>query len=1370
MYKSFSKKIVSFIVVFAMLFSAMPANVIVYGALHDYTDDVPPPVPWYAGEASYIMPEEFDLVNISTGNTVDLQSQALSATRYTILALDISSSTPIGDGTGNIVFTINTALEYVRAAAIAFVDQVQFAMGTNYVAVVVYGGGEQARVLSPFTRDFDTLRSAIADIRTLGGGRSVAAGLDTVYSLLAGIQNPDAVKNVILFTSGKTDSGAHSYVGRYDRNTVGSRWNNSVTGIPLFAYANVAYVAARNVDRLASIYTVGLFQNLDNIASGWHDIVQFLRLCAEDWASSSDHFFDVEDPNDIRFVFGEIGNEIFPDPIPIIVIPGVAGSNLRDAVSDDTLWLSVWDALPSIPIVPDPELRIPRLTLDAMGSSVNNVSVGQAYGVSDHPISGLPINMILPYRNMMRDLRAAFPDRPVHFFGYDWRACNARTALALYAFIDSRGYQKVDIVAHSMGGLVAAHFIAGGNGDKIHNLITIGTPYLGSPKAPYVFLTGNLVGILPRRSDHAMRAVASHMPSAYQLLPFQMPSNQPSYLAIFMANQPWIPVNNTHEFMQNPNTFSMIDINGRSVPRHVREFFFQWSTGAMNNLFLSDDRHVIQTVNYYVITGDARPTIRTTALNRTGEYVYTLEFYRGDGTVPLWSASIGGRVEPTLFPYDHLNLMFMPNVIAHVIGVLNHNVPPGTGAPPSHPGTTVVRIASPVETTIRLGDEALSSKEAYFNRVTSFGSLHFVGRDGNVELFALNADEIYDVLIVGTGYGTMTYSIRFYDADGNFVEERIFFNVPITYDTVITTNTNQAEITRLYVDTNGDGTYDIILYPTVPPEFDLYIFDSGDGGYPSEPDPGFAASGIIRMWAQRDGANAPVYLSATNTIVALDQDGNCAMDFIQVNRIWEADEDWLDHFNYIDVIRNQSWQYINFSMTAYRQTVELLLDNTNYVPVADITVTPQTLDLVVGDAPAVLTAQISPVDATNQAVTWISGDTAIATVINGVVTAAAPGATTITVTTAGSDLYVVVTVTVTYPQCCVYCQDCNCDECQNEGCPECQPPVYDCNECQDEGCPVCQPPSYDCDECQDEGCPVCDTDTVPPLTTLSAPANLSIAGTTLGWGNVPNNSGYRIYVNGTAVGTAVTTSFNLASLNLDTGVHTIQVRTLGDGASFLDSAQSLVVNFVVQAPTQPPNVPVSPLPPTPPLPAPLLPGTPADMLPALPMLPLVQRQPSQQEEPTQYAYALYEETDDSPPVEAVPLPLPMPPRSIPTQLNRLLFTIGSTEYVFNNNVRTSVGAPFIAPSTDRMMIPLRTLSEALGVNAEWHSATRSAHIFLSTDTGALIIPADDMLPGGMGSVIIVEDRIFIPLRFVMYALDAAVEWDSPNSMAIISWQ
>jgi len=219
------------------------------------------------------------------------------------------------------------------------------------------------------------------------------------------------------------------------------------------------------------------------------------------------------------------------------------------------------------------------------------------------------------------------------------------------------------------------------------------------------------------------------------------------------------------------------------------------------------------------------------------------------------------------------------------------------------------------------------------------------------------------------------------------------------------------------------------------------------------------------------------------------------------------------------------------------------------------------------------------------------------------------------------------------------------------------------------------------------------------------------------------------------------------------------------------NALQLAVNALVsvslgsqQLPPQQPQPP-SPQPPQPPSTDYVSPSPP-------PFFPLVQRQPQPPEQvypaPDAYAYIEYgpDSADAQEFVEAIiPVSIPLPPPAATE--SRLVFTISNIQYMLNGNARTSVGVPFIDPATDRMMIPLRTLAEAMGVEVDWDSATRSAIVFLPT--GTLIIPADEMLPDGMGSAIIVSDRVFIPLRFVMYALNATVEWDSANRAAIISW-
>jgi N-acetylmuramoyl-L-alanine amidase len=118
--------------------------------------------------------------------------------------------------------------------------------------------------------------------------------------------------------------------------------------------------------------------------------------------------------------------------------------------------------------------------------------------------------------------------------------------------------------------------------------------------------------------------------------------------------------------------------------------------------------------------------------------------------------------------------------------------------------------------------------------------------------------------------------------------------------------------------------------------------------------------------------------------------------------------------------------------------------------------------------------------------------------------------------------------------------------------------------------------------------------------------------------------------------------------------------------------------------------------------------------------------------------------------------------------NILIFTVGNIQYLLNGIAYNAVGVPFIDPATDRMMIPLRSLAEATGLDVDWDSATRSVYIYLPSGQ-TLVLPADQPLPGGMGMPMIVNDRVYIPLRYIMEVLGFAVEWDSANRAAIITW-
>jgi len=118
-------------------------------------------------------------------------------------------------------------------------------------------------------------------------------------------------------------------------------------------------------------------------------------------------------------------------------------------------------------------------------------------------------------------------------------------------------------------------------------------------------------------------------------------------------------------------------------------------------------------------------------------------------------------------------------------------------------------------------------------------------------------------------------------------------------------------------------------------------------------------------------------------------------------------------------------------------------------------------------------------------------------------------------------------------------------------------------------------------------------------------------------------------------------------------------------------------------------------------------------------------------------------------------------------LLQLVFTAGQINFLLDGKTRTAVGAPFLDPATDRMMVPLRTVAESTGVEVRWDDDTRSAVIYLPDEI--IIIPVDEPLPDGMGSTMLVNDRTFVPLRFVMEAFGADAQWYEPNLQAIISF-
>jgi pimeloyl-ACP methyl ester carboxylesterase len=221
---------------------------------------------------------------------------------------------------------------------------------------------------------------------------------------------------------------------------------------------------------------------------------------------------------------------------PLIVIPGIMGSRLRDRTTQSVVWPGgVWRIVfhdyRELALEIDPatlkgspgNLEAFALTDTAAGQHFYDTIVATLVDSGSFAVTtpGTPISD--PYK------------RHLYLFPYDWRLDNVDTARKLAALIDQlrldygRPDLKVDIVAHSMGGIVSRYLLEFGTEDvldrdnapitmagasKINRLILLGTPSLGST---------NTIENLVEGSKLALKRISpvtlATLPSALQLLP-----------------------------------------------------------------------------------------------------------------------------------------------------------------------------------------------------------------------------------------------------------------------------------------------------------------------------------------------------------------------------------------------------------------------------------------------------------------------------------------------------------------------------------------------------------------------------------------------------------------------------------------------------------------------------------------------------------------------------------------------------------------------------------------------------------------------------------------------------------------------------------
>jgi len=83
--------------------------------------------------------------------------------------------------------------------------------------------------------------------------------------------------------------------------------------------------------------------------------------------------------------------------------------------------------------------------------------------------------------------------------------------------------------------------------------------------------------------------------------------------------------------------------------------------------------------------------------------------------------------------------------------------------------------------------------------------------------------------------------------------------------------------------------------------------------------------------------------------------------------------------------------------------------------------------------------------------------------------------------------------------------------------------------------------------------------------------------------------------------------------------------------------------------------------------------------------------------------------------------------------------------------------PFIDEAQDRLMVPLRLISEAFGADVNWTESTRT--VTLTKNDININLQLDTPLPDDMGTVLIVGGRTFVPIDYIAQMLGLDASWD-----------